>query len=125
MLYTTSAALDFFPGEEFLTQSLQNQLCLMIDDRQVKRGRLLHFKKHHFCIVLTLLTPKDNTENTEIPLPFIVEEHHEDQKVMAYFDYRVKNIIPNCSNNENLDKILCNYSIKNQYFNKILEIITL
>ena len=124
-IHASSATLDYFPGEEFLIRALQNQLCFLINNKPIKRGRLLHFKKHHFCMVLTLLTPKNNSENTEIPLPFKVEEHLENGKDIVYFDYRIKTLIKDAEDNPLLDKVLREYQEKNQYYNNILEIITL
>ena len=76
-------------------------------------------------MVLTLLTPKNNSENTEIPLPFKVEEHSEEGKDIVYFDYRIKTLVRNADDNPILDKVLREFKAKNQYFNNILEIITL
>jgi len=121
MINATAAVMDFFPGEEFLTESLQNQLCLTLDGKVVKKGRLLHFRKQHFVIVLTFLTAKGNTENTEVPLPFFIERHVENDKPLIYFDYRLKRILTDGVSNNNFVKLSSSLQPSN-YFNKILEI---
>ena len=124
MIQAATAVLDAFPGEEFLTNALQNQLNFLINGKIIKRGRLLHFRKHHFCIIITILSTKNNTENIEIPLPFQAEIHDEDGKDLAYFDYRMSTIIKGGKSHPSFKKIMEGMATKNTYFNKILEIVT-
>ena len=101
------------PGELFLTHCLQKRLQFKLNDKQLKSGKLLFFKKSHFYIQIALVNEKGVRENFEIPYPFKVEDYEEDG--LLYYDYRIKSLnidfIPNTTS-----------KVSSIFFNKILEI---
>lgn len=114
--------LDYIPGEEFLTKSLQYELLFQLDKKTIKKGRLLIFKRVHYHILITLLTPKNEQEKFEIPIPLHVEDYPEEK--LIYFDYRLHNLTNNDITKKKLNTN-ANYLQPSQFFNKILEIQTL
>ena len=101
------------PGELFLVNCLQKQLSFTLNNKQIKNGRLLLFKKSHFYIQIALLNEKNIRENFEIPFPFKIENYKQDG--LLYYDYRVKSL--------NLETVPClPTKVSSTFFNKILEI---
>lgn len=119
----TNTVLDFMPGEEYFTKSLQSPIVFTLGKKIIKQGRLIIFKRTHFYIQITLLTSKNNKESFEIPIPFNTDYYPNEG--LMYFDYRNRSLI---GNNEEINSVLNNYKVKNvnpsQYYNKILEIKT-
>ena len=118
--------LDFdinqIPGEEHFVKALQSELTFQLGKKQIKKGRLILFRKAHYHIIFTLLNSKNNKENFEIPIPFKIEHHAEEN--MIYFDYRVRSLAGNNIEAENnLKKIKIRGTEPSQYYNKIVEII--
>jgi hypothetical protein len=102
------------PGEDFLFSCLQKELSFYVGNKIVKKGRLILFKRTHFFIQITLCNSKKEKENFEIPFPFSIEEHNDDNVI--YFDYRVESL------NAKTLPIFQN-KVSSSYFNKILEIV--
>ena len=103
-------------GEAFLTECLQKQITFRVNEKVVKKGRLILCRRNHFFIQVTLLSDKHTKENFEIPFPLKVESY--DKEGLMYFDYRVNSLnltIPLSSKKK----------VSSSYFNKILEIQTL
>jgi hypothetical protein len=109
-LYT----VDTIPGENFLVKCLQKQIRFIINEKPIKQGKLLLFKRTHYYVQISLQTVKSNRENFEIPFPFRTENY--DQEGLMYYDYRVSSL--------GLSKPLFLEKKKPSsiYFNKILEI---
>jgi hypothetical protein len=101
------------PGEIFLINCLQKNIGLSINNRNVKRGKLLLFRRNHYYIQLTLATEKGTNEHLDIPVPFRVEDHLDEG--LLYFDYRMESL-----GVEVLPKIPD--KVSSIYFNNILEI---
>ena len=101
------------PGEAFLMSCLQKQVNFSINNKIIKKGRLLLFRKAHYFIQLTLETERNAKENIDLPFPFKVENYKHDG--LLYFDYRVKSL-----NVEFLPMIPT--KVSSIYFDKILEI---
>lgn len=104
---------DYIPGEQYLISCLQQNLSFTINNRSIKRGRLLLFRRFHYFIQIALLTEKGTRENFEIPIPFNIEFYQDDG--LMYFDYRIKSLQTNI-----LPKIP--EKVNSVYFDKILEI---
>jgi hypothetical protein len=113
MSITDTIGFDHIPGEDFLIYCLQKNLHFSINNKTIKRGRLLLFRKFHYFIQIALLTEKGVRENFEIPIPFGVEFYSEDG--LIYFDYRLKALEV-----DSLPKIP--EKVTSAYFDKILEI---
>lgn len=113
MLTIDSISLDKIPGESFLLSSLQNILSFSINNRVIKKGRLLLYRRFHYFIQISILSEKGNRENFDLPIPFKIENYSSEG--LLYFDYRLKSLeVPSLPRLP--EKV---HSI---YFDKILEI---
>jgi hypothetical protein len=113
MSISDTVGFDHIPGEEHLISCLQKNLHFSVNNKTIKRGRLLLFRKFHYFIQIALLTERGVRENFEIPIPFGVESYSDDG--LIYFDYRTKALQV-----DNLPKIP--EKVNSIYFDKILEI---
>ena len=118
---STISVIDYIPGEQYFVNALQSNLSFILGKKQIKRGRLLLFKRAHYHIVFTMLNGRDNKENFEIPIPFKIEYYPEES--IMYFDYRIRSL---AGNNKEIEDRLSNVKLRGvqptQYYNKILEI---
>jgi len=113
MVITSTAPLDHVPGEYFFISCLQKNINFLIDNKTIKRGRLLLFRRTHYFIQLTLMSDKGTKENIDVPIPFKIEDYSDEG--LIYFDYRTKSLeveaIPRIPE-----------KVTSTYFDKILEI---
>lgn len=113
MIVTSSIHLDQIPGESFLISCLQKNINFSINNRTIKRGKLLLFRRFHYFVQLTMTTEKGLQENVDIPFPFKVEDYQKEG--LMYYDYRLGSLevskLPRMP-----DKV------SSLYFDKILEI---
>lgn len=116
-----STLLDSIPGEIPLADNLQRMLLFTLGKKTIKHGKLILFKRIHYCIHITIQTSKLTNENFEIPIPFKTEYYP--SQGLIYFDYRIKTFSKKDKEKEEIIKKL---NIKNvmpsQYYDKILEI---
>lgn len=104
--------MDQVPGEPFLLECLQKNVCFSINNKTIREGRLLLFRRLHFYIQLALQTTKTSQETLEIPIPFAVENYKDEG--LLYFDYRVRSL--------HLGSLpFVPEKVSSIYFNKILE----
>jgi hypothetical protein len=119
----TNTILDFMPGEEYFTKSLQYPISFTLGKKIVKQGRLIIFKRTHYYIQITLLNSKNVRESFEIPIPFKAEYYPNEG--LIFFDYRLISLV---GNNSEAEQLVKDFKVKNtnpsQYYNKILEIKT-
>ena len=119
----TNTILDFIPGEEFFTKSLQSPVLFTLGNKTIKQGRLIIFKRSHYYIQITLLNSKSIKESFEIPIPFKTDYYPDEG--LIFFDYRNVSL---AGNNQEASLLMNSFKLKNtsasQYFNKILEIKT-
>lgn len=112
---------DYIPEENFFSKSLQSSISFVLGAKTLKKGRLILFKRAHFCIQFILLTDKGNRETLEIPFPFKTEVKTNENAV--YFDYRFLTLANNCKETET---VLKDIKIKNispsQFYDKVLQI---
>ena len=113
---TYQIAVEHIPGDAFLRDCLQKTLTFSINNRVIKKGKLILFRRVHYFIQIALQAENKLRENFEIPIPFQVEEYREEG--LLYFDYRPSSLkvaaLPLISN-----------KVSSTYFNKILEIIVI
>jgi len=69
---------------------LQKEIALELGKKFYKRGKLILFYQKNFHLIFLMDTPKKNKEKIEIPIPYGVELHEEDN--LVYFDYRIKTL---------------------------------
>ena len=104
--------------EEVLKNLLQKKVSFEIDKKIFKTGRIILFSQHYFFISFIMNTAKKKQEKTEIPIPFNIEIHKDDN--LIYFDYRLSTL---AFNNKNALTILQDIPAqKNKFLNKILTI---
>ena len=106
--------------ENYFSRNLQTPLTFVLGKRVLRQGRLIIFKRSHYFFQLTISNSKCQPECFDIPLPFKVEHHPEEN--LLYFDYRIKSL---AGSDEILEKNLLKQTGKtnpSQFFNKILEI---
>lgn len=115
MSVSTTIHLDQVPGEPFLISCLQKNMNFSINNKTIKCGRLLLFRRVHYYIQIALLTEKNLRENFEIPIPFKVENYSDEG--LLYFDYRLDSLQV-----DNMPRIPD--KVSSIYFNRILEIQT-
>lgn len=119
----TPSIIDFIPGEKYFANALQSNLTFFLGKKQIKKGKLILFKRAHYHIIFTMVNGRDNKENFEIPIPFKVEYYPEES--IMYFDYRIRSLSGNNKEiEERLSKIKIRGILPTQYYNKILEIST-
>lgn len=107
-------SLTSAPNEQALVTFLQKPINFYLNNKLIKCGRLILFRKVHYSIQISILNNKQsNKENFEIPIPFNVEFHEEEN--LLYFDYRISSLKV-----ESLPTIYKRPS--SNYFDKILEI---
>jgi hypothetical protein len=113
MIVSSSLSLDQIPGEPFLITLLQKNINFLINNKVVRKGKLLLFKRAHYFIQIALASEKGNRENFEIPIPFKVENYSDEG--LLYFDYRIKSlevdVLPRIPE-----------KVSSMYYDKILEI---
>lgn len=112
MFSADSIFLEQIPGENLLLSCLQSNLHFTINNKTLKRGRLLLFKRSHYFIQFSLISEKGQKENLEVPIPFKIEDHSIDG--LFYFDYRPAAL--------GLENTLVADKNHSQFLNKILEI---
>lgn len=104
--------------EDTLKSLLQKKLTFEVDCKSFKTGRLLLFTQKYFYLSLILSTIKKKQEKLEIPIPFNIEVHKDDN--LIYFDYRLATLAHN--NKEALELLQKIPAAKNKFFDKILTI---
>ena len=104
--------------EEILKNILQKKVTFEIDGKCFKTGKVLLFSQKYFYISLILSTTKKKQEKLEIPIPFNIEMHKDDN--LVYFDYRLTTLAHN--NKEALSALQKIPVQKNKFYNKILTI---
>ena len=69
---------------------LQKDIILDIKNKTYKQGKLILFYQRNFYITFVMDTVKKQKEKIEIPIPYGVEIHEEEN--LVYFDYRIKTL---------------------------------
>lgn len=73
---------------------LQKEISLELGKKFYKKGKLILFHQKNFYLIFLMNTAKKNKEKIELPIPFNVEIHEEDN--LIYFDYRIKTLSKYC-----------------------------
>ena len=104
---------DQIPGEKFLMHYLQKSVIFSINNKIIKKGRLVLFKRFHYFIQFSLITEKSMKETFDVPIPFKIESYIDEG--LLYFDYRLNSLEV-----EHLP--IFSEKVSSIYFDKILEI---
>ena len=105
--------------EKVLKKILQQNISITLNNKTLKKGKLILFKQIHYCIELTLKIKDDCIKKIELPIPFSVEEWSSDN--LIYFDYRILTLAKNKPALQNLINDLV-IEKTNKFYNQILEI---
>ena len=108
------------PIEEACMFLLQKTLTLELNNKTYKEGKLILFYQKNFYLTFIMDTVKKKREKVEIPIPFGVEMHEDDN--LVYFDYRFKTLT---KHDPELETYLRLYSSKrnsNKFWDTILTI---
>lgn len=97
---------------------LQKEVSFEINNKTIKQGKIILFQQKNFYILFNLKTKKKNNDKIEIPIPYDVEIHEDDD--LIYFDYRIKTLIKNCPEVEDMIKKQFNKGNSNKFWNIIL-----
>lgn len=119
MSLASTAILEHLPGEQAFADLLQRNVRIRLGDKNLRYGRLVHYKRVHYVYQLTFINAKGNRETLELPIPFTVEQHKGEN--LIYFDYRNDTLAQN-----DLDLLIKIKKIKSSnasiFYNKIVEI---
>jgi len=99
---------------------LQKKASFEINNKNIKEGKILLFYQKNFYLTLILDTAKKNNEKFEIPIPYGVEIHPEDN--LIFFDYRIKTLSKNSPETEGFIKKVFSKKSSNKFWNTILTI---
>ena len=99
---------------------LQKNVSFEINNKVIKQGRVLLFQQKNFYLTFILHTQKKKEEKFEIPIPYDVESHEEEN--LIFFDYRIKKLARNCPETENMIKKSFHKKNSNKFWNIILTI---
>jgi hypothetical protein len=69
---------------------LQKDITINVKNKIYKEGKLILFYQKNFYITFVMDTEKKSKEKIEIPIPYDIEMHKDDN--LIYFDYRIKKL---------------------------------
>jgi hypothetical protein len=106
--------------EETCKSLLQRQVSFELNNKIFKQGQLILFYQKNFYLIFIINTSKRDKDKIEIPIPFAIETHSEDN--LVYFDYRIKTLSKLAPEVENYLKVYPSAGVKNKYWDNILTI---
>lgn len=69
---------------------LQKTVSFEMKNKTIKHGRINLFTQRNFHLIFHITSSKKNKEKIEVPIPYNVEIHEDDN--LVYFDYRIKTL---------------------------------
>jgi hypothetical protein len=99
---------------------LQKNISFELKNKVLKKGKLVLFYQRNFYLVFILETDKKIKDKIEIPIPFGIEFHDEDD--LMYFDYRISTLKKHLFDVEPYFTLFNPKLAKSKYFNIILTI---
>ena len=105
--------------EDALKSILQRKIKINLNNKQIKKGKLILFKQSNYHLELTIKREGNELKRFEIPIPFNIEIHKSDG--LMYFDYRFSTL---SKGNKELFDIMSKLPKEgnSKFYNKILEI---
>jgi len=76
--------------EKIFNSLLQKNLNFELKNKKFKQGKLILYYQKNFYITFILNTTKRDKEKLEIPIPYDIELHEEEN--LIYLDYRIKTL---------------------------------
>lgn len=108
--------------EEACKFLLQKEIALEFNNKVFKKGKMLLFFQKNFFLTLILSNTKKERDKIELPIPYNVEIHEEDD--LIYFDYRIQTLCKFTPDLENILKVYASKTVSNKFWNSILTIST-
>jgi hypothetical protein len=108
------------PIEEACKFLLQKTMTFELGNKIFKKGKLILFYQKNFYLTFIINSVKNSKEKLEIPIPYDVEIHAEDN--LVYFDYRLKTLAKHAPEVENYLKVYSSKNTSNKFWNVILTI---
>jgi hypothetical protein len=99
---------------------LQKNLVLEFGNKIYKQGKMVLFYQKNFYLMFVMDTNRKPKEKIEIPIPYGVEIHEEDD--LIYFDYRIKTLAKLSPDIETHLKLYSSRNSNNKFWNSILTI---
>jgi hypothetical protein len=106
--------------EEACKSLLQKKITLEFGNKIYKQGKLILFYQKNFYIMFIMDTHRKEREKIEIPVPYGVEIHEEDD--LIYFDYRIKTLAKHAPEIENYLRVYPSKTSNNRFWDSILTI---
>lgn len=97
---------------------LQKKVTLEIKGKILKEGKVILFNQKNFFITFILVNEKNNKIKIEVPIPFDVEIHKDEN--LVYFDYRIKTLAKHAPEIEPNLLVYPKKSTGNKYWDSIL-----
>lgn len=97
---------------------LQKTVLFEVKNKTIKQGRINLFTQRNFYLIFYLTTNKKTKEKIEVPIPFNIEIHEDDN--LVYFDYRIKTL---SKYTPDISPLLKLYSNNNSHNNKFWDTI--
>lgn len=101
---------------------LQKETSFEFNNKVYKKGKIVLFFQKNFYITFIISSDKKDKDKIEIPIPYGVELHEEDN--LIYFDYRLNTLTKYCPQLENSLKAFASKTFGNKFWNSILTIST-
>jgi hypothetical protein len=108
------------PLEEACKFLLQKTIKIELGNKLFKEGKLILFYQKNFYLTFIMDTVKKKREKIEIPIPYDVEIHEDDD--LVYFDYRLKTLSKHTPEVENYLKVYSSKKTSNKFWNIIMTI---
>jgi hypothetical protein len=108
------------PTENACMFLLQKNISLELNNKPYKQGKLIIFYQKNFYLTFVIDTVKNKREKIEIPIPFGVEMHEDDD--LVFFDYRLKTLAKQAPEVENYLRVYSSKKNSNKFWNSILTI---
>lgn len=99
---------------------LQKTMTLELNNKVFKQGRLILFYQKNFYLTFLMDTTKKLKEKIEIPIPFDIEVHEDDN--LIFFDYRIKTLAKHAPEVEDHLKVYSSKKNSSKFWNTILTI---
>ena len=99
---------------------LQKNISFEIKNKIIKKGKLILFYQRNFYLVFILENDKKKKDKLEIPIPFGMEYHEDDE--LMYFDYRIVTLKKHLFDIEPYFTLFNPKVAKSKFFNIILTV---
>jgi hypothetical protein len=104
--------------EEACNFLLQKNITFELKNKKYKQGQMILYYQKNFYITFVLNTSKKIKEKIEIPIPYGIEIHEDEN--LIYMDYRIKTLAKYCPDIETNLLLYPSKIKKNKFWDTIL-----